>query len=200
MEREDRAKRPRGAMRCSHKRIFRIIGRVREARARRAEKNDLHRGDFVLRPRFSRRRVKKIRSRRVVRGVRSAALRSLPPRATSDRPSTVERTPSRAFEPPFLARERVSGSRRGARGCSSALSTPAPSSSCRSPPGPPPRSPRAGSSAPVAAPESVRATPFPRTTAPSRARAASRILRDARVTSPSLGALSFSSLPRPSSR
>ena len=72
MEREDRAKRPRGAMRCSHKRIFRIIGRVREARARRAEKNDLHRGDFVLRPRFSRRRVKKRRSRRVVRGVRSA--------------------------------------------------------------------------------------------------------------------------------
>ena len=192
MEREDRAKRPRGAMRCSHKRIFRIIGRVREARARRAEKNDLHRGDFVLRPRFSRRRVKKYAR---VASFGASALRSLPPRATFDRPSTVERTPPRAFEPPFLARERVSGSRRGARGCSSALSTPAPSSSCRSPPGPPPRSPRAGSSAPVAAPESVRATPFPRTTAPSRARAASRILRDARVTSPSLGALSFSSLP-----
>ena len=71
MEREDRAKRPRGAMRCSHKKIFRIIGRAREARARRAEKMICTVAISYSVQDLSTTR-KKIRSRRVVRGVRSA--------------------------------------------------------------------------------------------------------------------------------
>ena len=189
MEREDRATRPRGAMRCSHKRIFRIIGRVREARARRAEKNDLHRGDFVLRPRFSRRRVKKRRSRRVVRGVRSAFTST----ARDVRSSVDRRTHAVARVRTALprSRTRLRLSARRSRLLVRAIHSRTVLVMSLASRSTPRRSPRAGSSAPVAVLESVRATPFP-ARPPRAARARPRGFSATRASPrPPLGALSF---------